>query len=77
MGVVRRNFLVIVSKNKIENWANVEVSKSEKLIISVIFSLVFYIGFVLFSDIGKVSFEFTKIQIEFVFLSILFSAFWT
>ena len=50
-------------------------SKSEKLIISVIFSLVFYIGFVLFSDIGKVSFEFTKIQIEFVFLSILFSAF--
>jgi uncharacterized protein (TIRG00374 family) len=50
-------------------------SKSEKLIISVILSLIFYIGFVLFSDIGKVSSEFMKIQIEFVFLSILFSTF--
>jgi uncharacterized protein (TIRG00374 family) len=48
-------------------------SKSDKLIISVILFLAFYVTFVFFSDIGKVSSEFMKIKIEFVFLSILFS----
>jgi glycosyltransferase 2 family protein len=48
-------------------------SKSDKLIISVILFLAFYIAFIFFSDIGKVSSEFIKIKIEFVFVSILFT----
>jgi len=51
------------------------LSNSDKIIITIIIFLAFYVALVLYSDIGKVSSEFMKIKIEFVFLSILFSLF--
>ena len=50
-------------------------STQNKLIITIIVFLGFYVAFILISDINKISSEFLNIKIQFVFLSMLFTIF--